>query len=101
MLNMISLSISLKDIGETLLMLLIGGIVIVIGIKIAINLAKKAIGFIAVAVVIGMCVFGYTVIFPSNSEDTEYVETDETYEEDNYSEEEIPEDEGIDSVLEE
>lgn len=90
----------LGQIGQAALIILIAGVLVVVGIRIVINLAKTAIKIMAVGLVVGLAIVIYTFINPpakdvgtdnvyaeeAIEEDTEY--TDDTqdgdYEEETY-----------------
>lgn len=68
----------LGQIGQTALILLIAGVLVIIGVRIIINLAKTAIKIMAVGLVVGLAIIVYTFINPP----TKNIDTDNAYAED-------------------
>ena len=65
----------LGQIGQTALIILIAGILVVVGIRIVINLAKTAIKIMAVGLIVGLAIVVYTFINPPAKD----VDTDNVY----------------------
>lgn len=73
----------LGQIGQTALIILIAGILVVVGIRIIINLAKTAIKIMAVGLIVGLAIVVYTFINPPAKDvDTDNVYAEEAIEED-------------------
>lgn len=73
----------LGQIGQTALIILIAGILVVIGIRIVVNLAKTVIKIMAVGLVVGLAIVVYTFVnSPAKDVDTDNVYAEEAIEED-------------------
>ena len=73
----------LGQIGQTALIILIAGILVVVGIRIVINLAKTVIKIMAVGLVVGLAIVVYTFVNPPAKDvDTDNVYAEEAIEED-------------------